>query len=119
MNVCVTSEGTDLDSPVDPRFGRARYFILYDDESGEFQTVDNAQNLNAASGAGVQAATNVGETGAEHVVTGHIGPRALKALQAAGIQVYVGAEGTVQEAIDAFLAGELEAADRADVSPHW
>ena len=64
MKVVITSLGETLESPVDQRFGRARYFILYDTESNEWSVHDNKQNLNAAQGAGIQAGQKVVELGA-------------------------------------------------------
>ena len=119
MKVAITSQGTELSSPVDPRFGRAKYFIVVDTESGSFEAVDNAQNLNAPQGAGIQAAQNVSAKGAEVVVTGHVGPNAFRTLSAAGIKIAVGAEGTVSEALEKFKAGELKESDGADVEGHW
>ena len=52
MKICVTSQGPDLSSAVDPRFGRARYFIIYDEETESFEAIDNEQNVSAACGAG-------------------------------------------------------------------
>ena len=49
----------DLTSKVDPRFGRAKYFIIYDTETKEMEVVGNEQNFQAAQGAGVQSAQNV------------------------------------------------------------
>ena len=68
MKVAVTSEGATLDAAVDPRFGRAKYFILADTDADTFEAVDNVQNLNAASGAGIQSAETVVNRGAEAVV---------------------------------------------------
>ncbi len=119
MKVCVTSQGEDLSAAVDPRFGRARWFLLVDSETGEFEVIDNKQNLNAASGAGVQAGTNVVEAGADVVLTGHVGPRGFAVLNAADVEVFVGAEGTVQDAVDAWREGKLEQASGADVPSHW
>ena len=119
MKVAVTSQGTDLEAGVDPRFGRCRYFVLVDTETGDFRAVDNAQNLNAPSGAGIQAAQNVVNLGAEAVLTGHCGPKAFGALSAAGVKVYVGVEGTVREAVKALQAGELQVSAGADVEGHW
>ncbi len=59
MKIAVTSKGTDLDSEVDPRFGRAAYIIVVDTETLEFEVVDNAANVNAMKGAGIQAASSV------------------------------------------------------------
>ncbi len=119
MKLCITSQGEDLSAVVDPRFGRARYFIIYDDASEEFELIDNAENVSAAGGAGVQAATTVVESGADWVISGHMGPKALSVLQAGDVEVAVGAEGTVQEAIEAFENDELEKAEEADASPRW
>jgi predicted Fe-Mo cluster-binding NifX family protein len=119
MKVVVTSRGTDLDSEVDPRFGRARYFLVVETETGEFEAVDNAQNLNAAQGAGIQAAQQVAALGAEALLTGHCGPNAFRTLSAGGIKVFAGVAGTVAEAIERFKAGALTPAGDADVQGHW
>ena len=119
MRICLTSTGPELSARVDPRFGRARYFIVYDDETEEHEAVDNEQNLNAASGAGIQAATNVAELGCQWVVSGHIGPKAMMVLKESDVRVAVGASGTVADAVQAFRNDELEEADSADVAGHW
>jgi len=119
MKLVVTSQGTELDSPVDPRFGRARYFVVVDADSGEFSAHDNAQNLNAPQGAGIQAAQAVARLGVETVLTGHVGPKAFTTLQAANIAVHTGISGTVRDAIEQFKQGRLTLATQADVQGHW
>jgi len=119
MKIAVTAQGTDPESQVDPRFGRAKYFVVIDTDSDDFEAVDNAQNLNAAQGAGIQAARNVAELGVEAVLTGHCGPNAFRTLTAAGIKVFTGASGSVKEAVEKFKSGELVEASDADVTGHW
>ena len=119
MKVAITSQGSDLSSPVDPRFGRAKCFMVVDTDTGAFEAHDNTQNLNAAQGAGVQAGRTVAELGAEAVVTGHVGPKAFATLQAAGVKIYIGAKGSVKEALEQFKAGMLSCADQASVEGHW
>ncbi len=119
MRIAVTSTGPDMTSEVDPRFGRATYFVVVDGETGEFTPQDNGQNLNAAQGAGIQAAQNVAALGVETVLTGNVGPKAFAALQAGGIEVYTGASGSVKDAIEQFQAGRLERASQSNVEGHW
>ena len=119
MKLAITSSGQTLDSQVDPRFGRAAYFIVVDADTGAFEAHDNAQNLSAAQGAGIQSAETISRLGAEVVITGHCGPKAFRTLTAAGIAVVVGAGGSVAEAIDRFQKGELQPASSADVEGHW
>ena len=119
MKIAVSSMGDTLDSAVDPRFGRAAQFVLVDTDTGEHKTISNAQNLSAAQGAGIQAAETVFSHGAEFVMTGHCGPKAFRALNAAGIKVIIGVEGTVAEAVDKLKAGEVQPTDGADVEGHW
>lgn len=119
MRIIVTAQGKDLDSPVDPRFGRAKHFLLVDTEAGGVIAQDNSQNLNAPQGAGIQAAQAVARLGAEAVLTGHVGPKAFAVLRTANIAVYTGAAGTVREAVEAFKAGRFQAAQNADVEGHW
>jgi len=119
MKVAVTSQGQDMSSPVDPRFGRARFFVVVDTESGDSSVCDNSQNLNAAQGAGIQAGRNVMELGVAAVLTGHVGPKAFATLQAGGIAIYTGAAGTVADAVEQFKAGKLKPSTSADVEGHW
>jgi len=120
MKVLITAEGKDLDAAVDPRFGRAAYFLVVDVEKTEIlQVVDNGAGRAAAQGAGVQAAQTAAGLGVNGLLTGHCGPKAFSALQAAGVKIYTGATGTVREAVDQFRKGELTAADGADVRGHW
>ena len=119
MKIAVTASGASLDAPLDPRFGRAARFIVVDSATGAFTVHDNTQNLNATQGAGIQTAETVSRLGAEAVITGHCGPKAFRALQAAGIQVVTGATGTVREAVARFQKGELQPSTGADVEGHW
>ena len=119
MKIAITAKGKDLSSPVDERFGRAEFFIIYDTETGEFQVIDNTPNLQAMQGAGVQSAQKIIELGAEVVLTGHCGPKAFQVLTAGGVKVCAEARGTVQEAIDAYLKGELKPSSAPDVNSHW
>jgi predicted Fe-Mo cluster-binding NifX family protein len=119
MKVCVTSQGTDPSAAVDSRFGRCPYFLIYDDETGDYAAIDNAVNMDAAGGAGVQSATRVAEQGVDWVVSGHIGPKAMAVLQAAGLKVAVGAKGSVAEAVAALKEGSLEQVHEADRPQHW
>ena len=119
MKLAVTSQGDNLQSPLDPRFGRAKYFIVADTETGAFSAVENALNLNAVQGAGIQAGKRVAELGVEALITGHVGPKAFSTLQAAGVQIHTGASGTVTDAIEQFKTGKLVAATSPDVEGHW
>lgn len=119
MKLAITSQSGTLQSPLDPRFGRAKCFILLDTETGAFSVVDNSVNLNAAQGAGIQAAKKIVELGADALITGHVGPKAFSTLQAGKIRIYTGASGTVADAIEQYNSGKLEAASSADVEGHW
>ncbi len=119
MKVAVTSKGKDLDSEVDPRFGRAAYILIVETEDDTFKVMDNSENVNAFKGAGIQAAASVGDSGAEVLLTGYCGPNAYKTLNAAGIRVANDVSGTVSEAVIAFKSGRVAFAEEANVDGHW
>lgn len=119
MKVAVTSQGRELASRIDPRFGRARWLILANTETGQSETYDNAVNLNATQGAGIQTAKNVADLQAEAVITGNVGPNAFRTLNAAGVRVFLVENQTIAEAIDAFKADKLKEVVQANVQGHW
>ena len=119
MKIAVTSKGTDLDSEVDPRFGRAAYILVVDSETLDFEPLDNKSNVNAMKGAGIQAASMVSDKGVEVLLTGFCGPNAFKTLKAANISVVNDASGSVRQAVQDFLDGKLVQADSPNVEGHW
>ncbi|MBN1837012.1 MAG: NifB/NifX family molybdenum-iron cluster-binding protein [Spirochaetales bacterium] len=117
MIIAVSSIGTDLNAPVDPRFGRCRYFVFFDNDTQKVEAEVNAAGQ-AGGGAGVQAAQQVANKGAEVILTGNVGPNAHQALSAAEIGIYTAVSGSVKDAIDSYLSGKLTAAGGATVPPH-
>lgn len=119
MRIAVTSEGETLESRVDPRFGRASVFLIVDTETMAFEAVKNNQNLNLPQGAGIQAAQNVIQQNPDAVLTGNCGPKAFKVLQAGGVEVVVGVQGKVLDAVKAYMGKEYEPTSEANVEGHW
>ncbi|MBI4773664.1 MAG: NifB/NifX family molybdenum-iron cluster-binding protein [Deltaproteobacteria bacterium] len=119
MKIAVSSKGPDITSEVDPRFGRAKYILVVETDSGEVETLDNSKNADALRGAGIQTAAWVADRGATALITGHCGPNAFEVLKKAGIKVANNASGTVKQTIADFLDGKLPVADKADVEGGW
>ncbi|MDD4909657.1 MAG: NifB/NifX family molybdenum-iron cluster-binding protein [Candidatus Omnitrophica bacterium] len=117
MKICVTSQGRDLGAQVDPRFGRCQYFIIADTDTLEFEAVENP-NIKSMGGAGIQSAQLVASKRVKAMLTGNVGPNAFQTLQAAGIEVFTGASGTVKEAIEKYKKGEFKAVSGPSVGSH-
>jgi len=119
MKIAVTSTGQDLDAPMDPRFGRAAYILIVDPDTMAFEVLDNAENVNAFKGAGIQAATMISDKHAEVLLTGFCGPNAFKTLEAANVKVAGDVSGTVREAVAAFVDGSVELVSQPNAQGHW
>ncbi len=122
MKIAISSQGKDLESALDPRFGRAAGFLVCDTDTGKADYVDNAQNLSLPQGAGLRAAQPVAAGGARAVVTGHVGPKAFLALSKGRIAVHLvpgDAALSVAQALDLFRKGQLPEAQAADKDGHW
>lgn len=97
MKICITSAGRDLNSDIDPRFGRCNFFIIYDVETNKFEAVENSWK-EASGGAGIQVAQFIIQKGVKKVFTGKVGVNAEQVLRKAGIEV-VEATGKVDDII--------------------
>ena len=117
MRVIVSAQGQSLEAPASPIFGRCPTYILADTDTAEFQALTNPA-MNQGGGAGIQAAQFVVEQGAQAVLTGNLGPNAFEVLQAAGVPAYLVPEGTVRQAMDAFVSGWLQQIGAANVAAH-
>ncbi|MCX5857801.1 MAG: dinitrogenase iron-molybdenum cofactor biosynthesis protein [Deltaproteobacteria bacterium] len=119
MKIAVTSTGNQSASAMDTRFGRTRWFMVTDPEAEAWEAHANEQNMNAAQGAGIQAAQRLVNLGVEAVITGHVGPKAFRILKAAGIGIFFCEGGTVEESLRLYKEDRLSQADQADVEGHW
>ena len=68
MKVAVSASGRDLDSQIDPRFGRCAFFLVVETDEMSFESFSN-ENMALAGGAGIQSAQFVASKGAKSVNT--------------------------------------------------
>jgi predicted Fe-Mo cluster-binding NifX family protein len=116
MKVAITAEQPQMDSVVDNRFGRCRFFIFADTESQEWEAVEN-RDAAMSSGAGIAAAEMVVRKGAKAVITGLVGPKATQVLNAAGVPIVSFSDGTVRQALEDFQAGRAQPGQQKVADP--
>ncbi|MDC7228619.1 MAG: NifB/NifX family molybdenum-iron cluster-binding protein [Spirochaetales bacterium] len=111
MKIVLTAKGEDWDAQIDPRFGRADFLFMYDEEKDEFKTIDNTDIQNAAHGAGPQTAKKLFELAPDVLITGNgPGGNAAAVIEKANLSVFTGAQNmTLKEAYSAYKDGKLTA----------
>jgi len=101
LKVAVTAVGKELGDRVDPRLGRAPFFLIVDTKDMSFEALANP-NASRPSGAGVASAELLVSKAVEVVLTGVCGPNSYQVLQEAGIPVMLGVSGTAQQVVEQF-----------------
>jgi predicted Fe-Mo cluster-binding NifX family protein len=119
MKVAITTKEKSLNSDIDQRFGRAKYFVIVDTETNEVEYKDNEINMNAAQGAGIQTGQYLATLNVTAVITGHVGPNAFRTLSVAGIDIYTVTSGLASAALDELKQGKLKPVESSDVEGHW
>jgi len=90
MKIAFTTKGTDWESKMDPRFGRAEYLLVFDEETEEFTHYDNREIENQAHGAGPQTAQKLFELKPDVLITGNgPGGNAATILEKMGLKIYI------------------------------
>lgn len=107
MRVALTAVEPQPDAAIDPRLGRAKFVMIYDTDTEAWLALDNQEIASAPGGAGIAVAELMASHQVNVVLTGACGPKAAKAFQAAKIPVHEGVAGTVSQALQAFLNGEI------------
>lgn len=103
--ICITAQEKDLEAEVDPNFGRARYFLIVDPETQNFEAVKNP-NFGASQGAGIQSAQLISRHNVGVVLAGSCGPNAQRVLNSSGIKVVTGIGGKVKDALGKYKIEE-------------
>jgi predicted Fe-Mo cluster-binding NifX family protein len=114
MKVAVSAAGKNIESVIDERFGRCRYFIILETDDMSYEVIENT-NADLSTSAGIQSASLVASKGVELVITGNCGPKAMQVFAATTIDVIIGQHGTVKAVVEKFKNGELNPSTRANV----
>jgi len=88
MKTLITSTTSTPEGPFDKRFGRAAWFCVLDEATGETTFLKN-ENAEGQSGVGTKTAEKVVEQGVSKVISGDFGPKAKKLLDKFGIQMVI------------------------------
>jgi len=112
MKLCIPTLGTGgLEDLVSEHFGRAPTFTVVDMANSGVKVVENTGEHFGGVG---NTPELVAGAGAEIMLCSGLGPRAISMFEQLGIEVYVGASGTVKDAVSAFQAGMLREATDVD-----
>ena len=114
MKVVVSSTGENLESQIDPRFGRCSFFIIIVTEDMSFESFNN-ESFALSGGAGIQSASFVVSKVVKAVLTGNCGPKAMQVFSTAGVDVFTGFSGMVKDAVEQFKKGGLNPTTKATV----
>lgn len=111
MLIAVASEGTELNSMVAEKFGRTPFIIFYDTEKKAFESLRNPY-ADSFGGAGIQTAQFIIGKNASVVISRDVGLNPLRFFSSAEIQVYSCPRYRILQAVNDFLEGKLNEADR-------
>jgi predicted Fe-Mo cluster-binding NifX family protein len=109
MKIAISSDMDNIDSNIDQRFGRCKYFLVVELENGKIKNTNALLNDGAAQGhgAGIAAAKQLGDASVNAVITGSLGPNATNVLKDLGIKAYHGS-GAIKGAVNDFTQNKLE-----------
>ena len=113
MKICISATGNNLDAALDPRFGRALYFLIIDNKGKLIKAIKNT-GIQAMRGAGITAAQVVAKEKVNVVITGNIGPNAFMVLGSSGVKIFLGNPAmSVRDVFQEYQKGKLQEATGA------
>jgi predicted Fe-Mo cluster-binding NifX family protein len=119
MRIAIATDNNNgLDSLVSPHFGRCPCYILVDVEGQEVKAVTVVDNPYYGNHAPGQVPVFIHSQGANVMLAGGMGRRAADFFQQYGIEVATGASGTVRQALQSYLVGELRGVEPCTGSHH-
>lgn len=107
MKIAISAKGRQVEDLVDMRFGRTEYFVIADENGQIIDVLDNAAQ-SATGGAGIAAAQAILDSGADVLITGQLGPNAMKVMKSAALPAYQAINGTIGDNIKAFTSDKLQ-----------
>ena len=108
MRIAISVDDSNaLDSPISAHFGRCPYFILVDVEGQDVEAVNVVENPYYGNHTPGQVPAFIHSQGADVMLAGGMGRRAVSFFQQYDIQAVTGASGNVRQALQSYLGGAL------------
>ena len=112
MRVCVpTMDQNGLDAVIGEHFGRVPFYTFVEPETEEVETIGNTGTHH---GEALYPAQIIAKEGADVMLCAGLGRRAVGIFEEEGVHVFIGAEGTVRDALDSYNNGRLQEATDAN-----
>lgn len=112
MRIAISADDSNLlDSAVSPHFGRCPYYCLVDIDGDSVADVSMVANPYYGRHQPGQVPAFIHDQKVNVMLTGGMGRRAIQFFEQYGIAVATGASGTVREALESYLDGNLRGAD--------
>ena len=112
MKICIPTVGNNgLDDTIGEHFGRVPTYTIINLDNDEVKVIPNTSQH--TGGIGYPPEIMVKE-GVNAMVCRGLGRRAISMFEEFGIDVYIGATGTVKDAIEDFKQGRLQKASESD-----
>ena len=111
MRIAVSADNKNgLDSVVSPHFGRCPHFVLVDLDDHDVREVREVDNPYYGHHQPGQVPALINSLGANVMLTGGMGGRAIMFFEQFGIEGVTGAYGTVRQSVERYLGGQLKGA---------
>jgi len=112
MRIAISAENQNgMDSIVSHHFGRCPAYILLDVEGDQVKSIHGVDNPYFEHHTPGMVPDFINSQGANVMISGGMGWKAIEFFQQYGIQVATGASGTVGETLQRYLSGELNGAE--------
>jgi predicted Fe-Mo cluster-binding NifX family protein len=109
MRIAISADDAGgIDAVVSPHFGRCPYFTVVEVEGTETRSIEVVQNPFYGGHQPGQVPAFVQSLGADVMLTGGMGGRAIQFFGQFGIEPVTGASGTVQRSVELYLGGQLQ-----------
>ena len=112
MKICIPTMGENgLNNLVGEHFGRVPTYTIVDLDTDDIKVIPNTSHH---MGGQVDPPEIMAREGVNVMICQGLGRRAITMFEEFGIEVYIGASGTVKDAIEAFKQGTLQKASEGD-----
>jgi predicted Fe-Mo cluster-binding NifX family protein len=102
MLIVIGADGATMNSQVAKRFGHANYYLIYNSETKEVESVGNSQTEHKHNNL-----SQFVEIGVKGFIVGNIGPYAFNIVNTETSKVYLARKMSAIEAVNKLITGEL------------